>query len=241
MTGNKNITRRHLEENKCIATNPIDRCFRCDKKWAKNRKKLAKCARGFGRGTTGGLEGEYYVVTDPSDDDVLTPKPGTLRYAVIQEEPLWIIFAKNMEIKLQQELLITSDKTIDGRGVDVHIAYGAGLTIQFVRNVIVHNIKIHHIVPAPGGMIRDSVLHYGLRTMSDGDGISIFGANHVWIDHVSLSRCSDGLIDAIMASTAITISNCKFNHHNDVSSSFDPVFTYDWKHKHKWTIMFWMI
>ncbi|KAJ0678413.1 putative pectate lyase [Helianthus annuus] len=65
-------------------------------------------------------------------------------------------------------------------------------------------------------MIRDSVDHYGLRTVSDGDGISIFGASKVWVDHVSLDHCTDGLIDAIMASTAITISNCKFNHHNDV-------------------------
>lgn len=214
------MTGRKLGESSCTATNPIDRCWRCDKNWAKNRKRLAKCARGFGRGTTGGKEGKYYVVTDSSDDDMLDPKPGTLRYGVIQEKPLWIIFAKSMTIKLRQELMINSHKTIDGRGANVHIANGAGLTIQFVKNVIIHNIKIHDIVPAPGGMIRDSILHFGLRTMSDGDGISIFGSNHIWIDHVSMYKCTDGLIDAIMASTAITISNCKFNHHNDVSFPF---------------------
>lgn len=216
------MTGRKLGESSCTATNPIDRCWRCDKNWAKNRKRLAKCARGFGRGTTGGKEGKYYVVTDSSDDDMLEPKPGTLRYGVIQEKPLWIIFAKSMTIKLKQELMINSHKTIDGRGANVHIAKGAGLTIQFVNNVIIHNIKIHDIVPAPGGMIRDSILHFGLRTMSDGDGISIFGSNHIWIDHVSMYKCTDGLIDAIMASTAITISNCKFNHHNDVSFPFPP-------------------
>ncbi|XP_060196851.1 pectate lyase-like [Lycium barbarum] len=209
--------RRHLKEkSSCMATNPIDRCFRCDKNWAENRKKLADCARGFGHKTTGGKAGRYYVVTDDSDDDVKDPKPGTLRHAVIQEEPLWIIFEKSMVIKLKQELMITSDKTIDGRGVSVHIANGAGLTIQFVHNVIIHNIRIHHIISTSGGMIRDSVKHIGIRTVSDGDGISIFGSNHIWIDHCTLSQCTDGLVDAIMASTAITISNCKFNHHNDV-------------------------
>ncbi|CAA0833088.1 Pectate lyase family protein [Striga hermonthica] len=65
-------------------------------------------------------------------------------------------------------------------------------------------------------MIRDSVGHVGLRTQSDGDGINIYGSSRVWIDHVSLSKGADGLIDVIMGSTAITISNCKFNHHNDV-------------------------
>ncbi|CAA2987447.1 pectate lyase-like [Olea europaea subsp. europaea] len=211
-----NVTRRHLKEGDCKATNPIDRCWRCDPNWARNRKRLADCAQGFGRHTTGGRDGLYYVVNNPSDDDMQNPKPGTLRHAVIQDVPLWIIFKHSMVIRLQQELIFTSNKTIDGRGVEVHIAHGAGITLQFVKNIIIHNIKIHHIVAAPGGLIRDSADHFGLRARSDGDGISVFGASNIWIDHVSLSKCTDGLIDAIMASTAITISNCKFNNHDDV-------------------------
>lgn len=213
----ENATRRHLKQDGCMATNPIDRCWRCDTNWANNRKKLADCAQGFGHLTTGGKNGRFYVVTDPSDDNVEQPKPGTLRHAVIQTEPLWIIFGHSMVIRLRQELIITSDKTIDGRGVQVHIAYGAGLTLQFVHNVIIHNIWIHNIIPTSGGMIRDAVDHMGLRTRSDGDAISVFSSNNIWIDHVSLAKATDGLIDVIEGSTAITISNCKFNHHNDVS------------------------
>lgn len=207
---------RHLHEETILATNPIDRCWRRHRNWAANRKKLADCVLGFGRHTTGGKDGKYYVVTDSSDDNMNDPKPGTIRHAVIQSEPLWIVFAHSMVIRLKEELIFASDKTIDGRGVQVHIAYGAGLTLQFVHNVIIHNIWIHHIVPTEGGMIRDAVDHIGLRTMSDGDGISIFGSNNIWIDHVSMSKASDGLIDAIEGSTAITISNCKFNNHNAV-------------------------
>ncbi|PON67503.1 Pectate lyase [Parasponia andersonii] len=217
-----NSTRRQLRGRKnrkrgpCRATNPIDRCWRCDPNWAKNRKKLADCALGFGRNTVGGKYGRYYVVTDPSDTDLVNPKPGTLRHAVVQKEPLWIIFARSMLIKLSEELIMTGDKTIDARGANVRIAGGAGITIQFVKNIIIHNLHIHDISASGGGNIRDSVDHIGFRTKSDGDGISVFGATNVWIDHVSMSNCQDGLIDAIMGSTAITISNCHFTHHNEV-------------------------
>ncbi|KZV58767.1 pectate lyase-like [Dorcoceras hygrometricum] len=212
----QNGTRRNLRERGCRATNPIDQCWRCDRNWARNRKRLADCARGFGHRTTGGKMGRIYVVTDPSDDDMVNPKPGTLRHAVIQPEPLWIIFSHHMIIRLRQELIFTSHKTIDGRGAQVHIAYGAGLTLQFVQNVIIHNVWIHDIIPASGGMIRDAINHLGYRTRSDGDAISVYSSSNIWIDHVSLSKSTDGLIDVIEASTAITISNCKFNHHNDV-------------------------
>ncbi|GAB4839959.1 hypothetical protein Ancab_020669 [Ancistrocladus abbreviatus] len=200
----------------CMATNPIDACWRCRSDWHENRFRLADCVMGFARGTTGGKGGKIYTVTDDSDDDLVNPKPGTLRHAVIQDEPLWIIFARPMFIKLQQELIMNSNKTIDGRGTNIHIADGAGITIQFVENVIIHGIHIHDINPGDGGMIRDSVNHYGLRTRSDGDGVSIFGASRIWLDHLSLTRTSDGLIDIIQGSTAITISNCHMTDHNDV-------------------------
>ncbi|XP_039042705.1 probable pectate lyase 19 [Hibiscus syriacus] len=200
----------------CMVTNPIDKCWRCRANWADNRKKLADCVVGFGHKTEGGKDGDFYVVTDNSDDDMLNPKHGTLRWAVIQKEPLWIIFAHDMHIKLSHELIIQSKKTIDGRGANVHIGYGAGMTLQFVQDVIISNIHVHHILPSQSTVIRDSVDHYGLRTMGDGDGINIFGSTNIWLDHLSMSECQDGLIDAVQGSTAITISNCHFTHHNDV-------------------------
>lgn len=217
-TEGQNSTRRDLHKYKgpCVASNPIDQCWRCDKNWAKNRMKLADCALGFGRHTTGGKGGEIYVVTDPSDNDLVNPKPGTLRHAVIQPEPLWIIFAHHMVIRLSEELIMTSNKTIDARGAQVHIAHGAGITLQFVQNIIIHNLRIHDVKAGNGGLIRSSVDHFGYRTQSDGDGISIFGSTNIWIDHISMSNCQDGLIDIVQCSTAITISNSHFTRHNDV-------------------------
>lgn len=221
-----NSTRRELIQarggrgghrgRRCLATNPIDRCWRCRRDWAQNRQLLAKCGKGFGRKAVGGLGGKYYVVTDPSDNDMVNPKPGTLRFGVVQKGPLWIIFQRNMVITLKQELLVSSDKTIDGRGANVQIRDGAGITLQFVNNVIIHGLRIKNIKSRNGGMIRDSFDHVGLRTRSDGDAISIYGSSNIWIDHLSLSNCEDGLVDVIYGSTAVTISNCHLTKHNDV-------------------------
>lgn len=207
----------NAESGQCEATNPIDKCWRCKENWAEDRQALAGCALGFGVKATGGKGGKIYEVTDPSDNDMENPKAGTLRHAVIQKEPLWIIFAKDMNIKLQQELIVQGSKTIDGRGANVHIANGAGIMLQHVQNVIIHGIHIHNISPCSGGMIRDSVDHVGQRGQSDGDAVSVFGSSNIWLDHLTLSQAHDGLIDAIQASTAITISNCHFSNHDKVT------------------------
>uniref|UniRef100_A0A2N9IUB2 Pectate lyase n=1 Tax=Fagus sylvatica TaxID=28930 RepID=A0A2N9IUB2_FAGSY len=164
------------DQQQCLTGNPIDDCWRCDPNWQNNRQRLADCGIGFGRNSLGGKGGRIYTVTDSSDRDASNPVPGTLRHAVIQDEPLWIVFSADMSIKLQHELIFNSYKTVDGRGVNVHITGGR----------------------------------------SDGDGISIFSARQIWIDHCALSYCTDGLIDAIMGSTAITISNNYFSHHDEV-------------------------
>ncbi|KAM7257121.1 hypothetical protein ACFE04_012862 [Oxalis oulophora] len=91
--------RRELGYFSCATGNPIDDCWRCDPNWQKNRKKLANCGIGFGRNAIGGRDGRYYVVTDPSDHDAVNPRPGTLRHAVIQDEPLWIVFKRDMVIQ----------------------------------------------------------------------------------------------------------------------------------------------
>ncbi|KAF5177790.1 Pectate lyase [Thalictrum thalictroides] len=219
---NASISRRQLigieekDQASCLTGNPIDDCWRCDPNWQENRQRLADCGIGFGQNALGGKGGRIYVVTDSSDNDPVNPPPGTLRHAVIQTEPLWIIFSANMLIKLNEELIVNSFKTIDGRGVNVHIVGGGCITLQFVTNIIIHNIHIHHCVPSGNANVRSSPTHYGYRTRSDGDGISIYTGRKIWIDHCSLSYCKDGLIDAIMGSTGITISNSYFSHHNEV-------------------------
>lgn len=195
--------------------NKIDSCWRAKPNWASNRKALADCAIGFGKDAIGGKYGAIYVVTDPSDDPA-NPKPGTLRYGAIQTKPLWIIFERDMVITLKNELIMNSYKTIDGRGAKVEISNGPCITIQGVSHVIIHGISIHDCKPGKAGLVRSSLDHVGHRQGSDGDAISIFASSNVWIDHCFLARSTDGLIDIIHASTAITISNNYFTQHDKV-------------------------
>ncbi|KAK2458842.1 Pectin lyase superfamily protein [Trifolium repens] len=216
---NVSFFRRELlgkEQGSCLTGNPVDDCWRCDANWAENRQKLAECGIGFGRAAMGGKNGQIYIVTDSSDKDPANPIPGTLRHAVIQDEPLWIIFAADMTINLRHELIFNSFKTVDGRGANVQITGHGCITLQYISNIIIHNIHVHHCKPSGNTNIRASPTHVGYRGISDGDGISIFGSRNIWIDHCSLSYCTDGLIDAIMGSTAITISNNHFAHHDEV-------------------------
>ena len=129
--------------------------------------------------------------------------------------PLWITFACDMVINLCKELIVSSDKTIDGRGAQVHVT-GAQITLQNVHNVILHNLHTHDAVPRGGGVIRDSKHHSGVRGESDGDGISVMGSSDIWIDHVSMRSCADGLVDVVDGSTAVTISNGHFTKHDHV-------------------------
>ncbi|OAY45823.1 probable pectate lyase 13 isoform X1 [Manihot esculenta] len=204
------------EKDKCKTGNPIDDCWRCDSNWSNNRQRLADCVIGFGQGALGGKGGQIYIVTDSSDRDPANPTPGTLRYGVIQDEPLWIIFSTSMTIKLKHELIVNSYKTIDGRGATVHITGNGCITLQYVSHIIIHNIHVYNCKPSGNTNIASSPTHVGYRGRSDGDGISIYGSQKIWIDHCTLASCTDGLIDAIMGSTGITISNNYFSHHDEV-------------------------
>ncbi|MBA0776201.1 hypothetical protein Gotri_011228 [Gossypium trilobum] len=82
------------------------------------------------------------------------------------------------------DLIVTSDKTINARVANVEICNGAGITVQFVKNVIIHGLQIHHNIPAKGGKIKDGENHHGLRGASDGDEVSLFRDTNVSFDHL---------------------------------------------------------
>jgi pectate lyase len=196
--------------------NLIDECWRCDPEWRRNRQALADCAVGAGRHAIGGRDGGIYVVTDSSDVDAANPVPGTLRYGGIQQGPLWIVFSRDMTIRLREELILNSFKTIDGRGCNVHIAGGAGLTLQSISNVILHGVHIHDVVPTGPATIRSSPAHSGGRGRTDGDAVNIYSSHDVWVDHCYFANGADGLVDVTMGSTGVTISNNYFTQHDKV-------------------------
>jgi pectate lyase len=122
-----------------------------------------------------------------------------------------------MLIKLQNELIVSSFTTIDGRGHNIHIAGGAGFTLHFISNVIIHGLHIYNLVPTGPAMIRSSnSSHVGQRGRADGDGVNIFGSHDVCVDHCYFANGPDGLVDVIQGSTAISISNNYFTQHDKV-------------------------
>ncbi|XP_006659283.2 probable pectate lyase 4 [Oryza brachyantha] len=198
--------------------NVIDRCWRGQRSWAADRQRLAVCSVGF----TGkmrqnrGAGVAAYTVTDPSDDPV-RPRPGTLRYgATVLPGKVWITFARDMHIRLAQPLFVKSFTAIDGRGADVHVAGGAGIVLYHVNDVIIHGLHVHDCraqppgrVVVPGGAVQAS-------GSGDGDAIRLVASSKVWIDHNTLSRCEDGLLDVTVGSTDVTVSNNWFHDHDKV-------------------------
>ncbi|CAH9130024.1 unnamed protein product [Cuscuta epithymum] len=216
----ESVTRRRVLEattqtQPCLTGNPIDDCWKCDRNWANNRQRLADCGIGFGKAAIGGKGGQFYTVSDPSDNPS-KPTQGTLRHAVIQNEPLWIIFAADMTIKLKAQLVFNSFKTVDGRGAAVHVTGNGCITIKNATNIIIHNIFVHGCLPSSNEIICSTPTKCGSRGRADGDGITIRSSSLIWIDHCDLSSCTDGLLDVTRGSTAVTISNCYFSHHDKV-------------------------
>ncbi|GLJ28714.1 hypothetical protein SUGI_0565900 [Cryptomeria japonica] len=194
--------------------NSIDSCWRNDPNWALNRMRLADCAVGFGRFARGGKGGKIYTVTR-DDDNPINPLPGSLRYGVAQHGPIWIVFARDMYIRLHMPLFVTSHTTIDARGAKVEIAEGSCIRLWNVSNVIIHGLTIHDCWQSSAGNCMISQARVERIYPQDGDGISIVTARDVWIDHNTLSKCADGLIDVTLGSTAITISNNHLSDHNE--------------------------
>ncbi|XP_061375156.1 probable pectate lyase 16 [Gastrolobium bilobum] len=201
-----------------LKMNVIDQCWRLDPEWRKNRTQLATCSVGYAGKMTNNIGKDliYYEVTDPSDDPI-NPKPGTLRYGASRiHGKVWITFQRDMQIRLERPLLISSFTTIDGRGVDVHIANNACLMIYKASNIIIHGIRIHHCRPQAPGMVMDpngKVIPLG---QVDGDAIRLVTASKIWIDHNTLSDCQDGLLDVTRGSTDVTVSNNWFREQNKV-------------------------
>jgi pectate lyase len=114
--------------------------------------------------------------------------PGTLREGCNSKDPLWIVFKVSGTIPLIQGILVSSNKTIDGRGQHVKIT-GKSLQLFKCENVIICNLEFE------GG------------TGPDVDGIQLKrGTSHVWIDRCTFSNYADGLIDITLQSSYVTVS-----------------------------------
>ncbi|KAI9113469.1 hypothetical protein K1719_015396 [Acacia pycnantha] len=201
-----------------LRMNVIDQCWRLNPEWRRHRTQLATCSVGYAGKMTNniGKDVVHYKVTDPSDDPI-NPKPGTLRYgASVIQGKVWITFQRDMRIRLARPLLISSFTTIDARGVDVHIAHNACLMIYKETNIIIHGLRIHHCKPQGPGMVMGGAGKVISLGQVDGDAIRLVSASKIWIDHNTLYRCADGLLDVTRGSTDVTVSDNWFRDQDKV-------------------------
>jgi pectate lyase len=154
---------------------------------------------GFGASTTGASGGAVYHVTTAADDAV-SPKPGSLRYALKQPIALWIVFDGSYTIHLQAGLHSAPNKTVDGRGRHVTITgHGTwGFQLYNTHNIILTNLTLTDF--------GDTAL---TASNNKPDAIEILSSYNVWVDHCSLSQAGDKLIAIAAGSRGITLS---WNH-----------------------------
>lgn len=149
---------------------------------------------GFGADTTGGRGGDVCTVTSTSNSG-----SGSLRNCVATANgPRWIRFSVDGDIRLNSNIPLPSDITIDARGHLVRI-FGAGLTLNRRSNVIITNLTFKEG-----------------RDGDDQDAVQVKGGDKIWIHHCSFSDYSDGLVDLTKGTKDVTVSWSKFSDHDKV-------------------------
>ncbi|WP_144118402.1 RICIN domain-containing protein [Catellatospora sichuanensis] len=141
-----------------------------------------------GGGTTGGAAGATVTVSTFAD----------LQRYVTATEPYVIRVSGAITVTPKgTELRVASNKTIVGVGTSGHIVGGGFFLGTGVRNVIIRNLTIRDTQMADDDP-DDKVYDY--------DGIQMDTADHVWIDHNTITRMNDGLIDSRKDTSYLTIS-----------------------------------
>ncbi|MGE8533696.1 polysaccharide lyase family 1 protein [Chryseobacterium sp. JV274] len=142
--------------------------------WANAQKILSfPGAEGFGRYTTGGRGGKVCFVTKLTDDG----SEGTLRYALDQKGPRYIVFKTGGTIYLESPLKIKEgDVTIAGQ-----TAPGDGITVA----------NYETFVGADNVVIRYMRFRMGDQKNYEGDALGARFIKNLIVDHCSMSWSTD--------------------------------------------------
>ncbi|HEX6358377.1 pectinesterase family protein [Actinophytocola sp.] len=138
--------------------------------------------------TTGGAGGATVTVTTYAD---------LVRYATAAEPYVIRVGGTVTATPYGTELRVASNKTIVGVGTRGHLVNGGFFLGTGVHNVIIRNLTIRDTLMASDDP-DDKDFDY--------DGIQLDGAHHVWIDHNTITRMNDGLIDSRKDTSYLTVS-----------------------------------
>ncbi|MGK5681137.1 pectate lyase family protein [Actinoplanes sp. URMC 104] len=141
-----------------------------------------------GGGTTGGAAGPTVTVSTMAD----------LQKYVTATTPYVIKVTKAITITPKgTELKVQSNKSIVGVGKAGEIVGGGFFLGTGVRNVIIRNLTIRDTAMTEDDP-DDKEFDY--------DGIQMDTADHIWIDHNTITRMNDGSIDSRKDTSYLTVS-----------------------------------
>jgi pectate lyase len=158
---------------------------------------------GFGRGTTGGLNGERCEVTSLEDAGV-----GSLRSCLEDPSPKWVVFKVRGNIHLKSTIEVEANKTVDGRGHPPITLVGETFHLLRIQtpNIIVSDLRFRKDYPKDHRCAKRKSPSNSIKGC--GHGISVQGAKaqNIWINHNDFSACGGKCIGVWTGGDNITIS-----------------------------------
>jgi len=150
---------------------------------------------GFGSAATGGSGGPIYTVTTSAQ--LLARATSAETCTINVSGTINVTGGAGGDGK---SVRLLSNKTI--QGLDINSTIVGCLDLSGANNIIIRNLRITH----PGSIIDPESGKYA----DGGDGISIWAATNVHINHCTIYDCGDGGCDITRGSDHITVSWCKF-------------------------------
>lgn len=167
-----------LQGHSVRAADPLPVATEAEVQWPALKVDL----QGYGYNTTGGLNGNLYVVTSLADYDVgETAVPGTLRYGIEKSDktkPLWIRFDSSFG-STEQKLILKRTLRIDRRG-NVTID-GRGVNIALTRSV---DWSLYHEIPQGSR----TACAKNISSTPGGDLLVISSYSNIILTHLKLTR-----------------------------------------------------
>ncbi|MGV9554457.1 RICIN domain-containing protein [Streptomyces sp. NPDC003522] len=141
-----------------------------------------------GGGTSGGAAGTTVTVKNYAD---------LVKYATATQAYTIKVAGTIKVTPYGHEIPVKSNKTVVGVGTSGHIVNGGFFLGSGTKNVIIRNLTIRDTRMTDDDP-EDKLYDY--------DGIQMDTANHIWIDHNTIERMNDGLIDSRKDTSYLTVS-----------------------------------